>query len=375
MKHFFIFILFLGVACQPTKKKEIEQKEKAIASLQQQMEAIQKKKIAVLLAYAVKNYAFNGNVLVASAGKVLYQKSHGVANLQTKNALTPETVFPIASLTQGFTATAILQLAERNKLRFDDTLGKYYPTTAYGKVQIQHLLRQTSGIPDYLTYFFTPKNQPVTHAYKQNIVEWACGLTAKPRFLPQKAQAYSSTNYILLADIVERVSGMSLAQYLKENVWQPLDMRNTFIKEPKQALPAARATGYYADLVRLADESYVDYVYGDAGLYSTTEDLWKWTQALYTETILSSKAIEQFFIPTVLSDKRVKPYCIAWNVEDEGKAFSQNGTWLGFKACLWHIPAQKQAIIILNNTENPHLQKIMTGIYKILQNEPYQLPQ
>jgi len=375
MKYVYVFMgvlcFFGALACTTKPKDKIAQNNKTIDSLKLQLLEVKKKKLSLFCTYAQNNYQFNGNVLIAEKGTVLLKKSYGIANLQQKTPLASETIFPIAALTQGFTAAAILQLAERNKLRFDDTLGKYYPNFPYPKVQIQHLLRQTSGIPDYLAYFFTAKGQPLTHAYKQNIIDWVLQEAPRLRFPTQKAQAYSSTNYILLADIVERVSGVSFGQYLQENIWSPLEMKHTYLKEAKKKYALPKATGYYADLVRLADESYVDYVYGDVGIYSTTEDLYKWEQSFYVENMLSSIAIKQFSLPTVLENKKAKPYSIAGYLEKEGAIWVQRGTWLGFSAYLCRSPDTQQTVIILSNIENPHLPTITEAIYAILQNMPY----
>ncbi len=373
---FLLCLCMVGnLACKLPKKDEIGQRQQAIDSLQQKIIVIKKQKITLLLRYAQSKYNFNGNVLVGEAGNIWLEKSYGIADLQQKKPLTLKTTFPIASLTQGFTATAILQLAERNKLRFNDDLTKYYPNFPYKNIQIQHLLRQTSGIPDYLTYFFTPKNQPLTHAYKQNIMDWVLQEAPPLRFPTHKAQAISSTNYVLLADIIERVSGVSFGQYLEENIFNPLGMKQTYLKTHNKAPTFPRATGYYDDLVRLADESYVDYVYGDSGIQSTVSDLYKWEQALYKQEILSKKAVEQFSVPTVLGDEKIKPYSIAWTRQKAGKVLVQQGQWLGFSASIWRIPENKQTIIILNNTQNKYVGKIAEAIYAILQNEPYKLPE
>jgi CubicO group peptidase (beta-lactamase class C family) len=362
----------LCFACGRQVKDKIVEKEKTIDSLKQKMEQVQARKLELLLEYAHKKQKFNGSVLIASKGEVLIQKSYGIANFQTNVPITSKTIFPIASLTRGFTATAILQLAERSKLRLDDTLGKYYPNFPYKKMRIIDLLWQVSGLPDYLTHFYTPTNQPLTHAYNPNIINWILQEKPKLRFPPQKAFALSSTNYIFLADIIEKVAEMPFAQYLEENIWKPLEMKHTYLKMPKQNINLPKATGYYADL-KLADESYVDFVYGDAGIHSTIEDLWKWAKALQTDLILSQTAIEQFNRAGSLENQKRVSYSLGWHLEKGGKAQVLRGNWLGFGAHLWRMPEQNQCFIIFNNNQNAYLPTLADNIYAILQNENVKL--
>lgn len=368
-------LLCLCLACQNRPKDKIVQKEKAIDSLKQKIGEVQLQKIKLLLNHVHTQYGFNGNALIASKGNILFQNSYGMANFEQQKKLTLPTAFPIASLTRGFTATAVLQLAERGKLRIDDTLGKFYPNFPYKKMRIIDLLQQVSGLPDYLTYFYSPTNQPVTHAYKQNILDWLLQTAPKLRFPPRKAFALSSTNYIVLADIVEKVSGVPLKQYWEENIFNPLGMKNTHLREPKKTHTFLRATGYSPDRKLLADESYVDYVYGDAGLHSTVEDLFKWEQALHSNLILIPKAVEQFQNPTILENKKVVHYSMGWHLEKAGKAQVLRGTWLGFGAQLWRVPENQQTIILLSNAQNEYLPAIAEALYAILQNEPFTLPE
>lgn len=366
-------VAFGGLACQNRLKQNIKQKEQAIDSLKQKIDLVQTQKVKLVWEHAKAKYAFQGCILVASKGKVLLKEAHGFANLYPQTRLQTQTLFPIASLTQGFMATAVLQLAERGKLSVLDKVTKYYPNFPYPEATVVDLLWQTSGIPDYLTTFYTPQNQPLTHAYKQNVIAWLLENTPKPRFPVQEAQAMSSTNYVLLADIVEKVSDVSLSQYLEENIWKPLDMRHTYLKEPKKNYPAPRATGYSLDLKELADESYVDFVYGDCGLQSNLDDLYKWEQSLYKEQVLSKIAIEQFGKLPLLKSKRTAKYSMGWFVEQE--ALVQRGNWLGFKAYLAHNPTQNYTVIILNNNQNPKTHTLGDAMQAVLKGENYKLPE
>ncbi len=363
----FIFAL----ACQNRLKDKIAQKDKAIDSLNQKLESVQAQKIKIVWEHAKAKHAFQGTILVASKGTILLKEAHGLANIQKNIRLSPESIFPIASLTQGFTAVAVLQLAERSKLRMNDKLTVYYPNFPYPEVEIIDLLRQTSGIPDYLTSFYTPKNQPLTHAYKQNVIDWLLQTAPKARFPAREAQAMSSTNYVFLADIVEKVSGVSIGQYWTENIWKPLEMTRTYLKEPKKSLPFLPATGYSKDFKELADESYVDFVYGDAGIHSTVEDLYKWEQALYSERILSQVAIKQFENTGLLKLKRPTRYTMAWFVENATQV--QRGQWLGFKSYLARNPALNYTVIILNNNQNPYTHTLGEALQTVLRGENYKL--
>jgi len=182
------------------------------------------------------------SVLVAQDGKVLYRKAFGLANLEERTPITTATNFRLASVTKQFTATAVLLLAERGKLSLDDPLTRFFPgfaRAAHG-VQVRHLLGHTSGLLDYEELIPPGTTVPLKDKDVLDLV----GKEDRLYFAPGSQFRYSNTGYALLALIVEKVSGRSFAQFLEENIFDPLGMAGTVAYEEGISKVARRAYGY-----------------------------------------------------------------------------------------------------------------------------------
>ena len=186
-------------------------------------------KIDSLLKFYHEQGIFNGTVLVAEAGKVIYQKGFGYANMDTKERLTPKSVFRLASVSKQFTAMCIMKLKEQGKLNYDDDLQKYLPELKYYEgVTIRHLLWHTSGIQDYMD--FMPKYFPSDEYLNDDVIKIMAKHHPKREFEPGERFEYSNTGYVLLASIVERVSGVSFVEFIKQNIFDRIGMSSTTIR-------------------------------------------------------------------------------------------------------------------------------------------------
>ncbi|MCI0490680.1 MAG: beta-lactamase family protein [Blastocatellia bacterium] len=240
--------------------------------------------------------AFSGAILIAKGGRVLLSKGYGMANYELGVPNTPQTRFHIASISKPFTAAAIMILQERGLLKVDDLLTKYIPDYPGGdKITLHHMLTHTSGIqnvngfPDY-----NEKSKfPQTTA---TIVEM---FKNKPLlFEPGEKYSYSNSNYNLLAYIIEKVSGLGYGEFLKQNIFDPLDMRDTAHDGYAGKIIENRASGYApVGTLGLENAPYLDWTIktGNGSLYSTVEDLYKWDRALYTEKVLKKSTLEKVF--------------------------------------------------------------------------------
>lgn len=172
---------------------------------------------------------FNGNILIAEKGQIIYTRSYGIANETTKEKLTPKSIFELASCSKQFTAMGIVILKEKGKLNLDDKISKYIPELSnYTEISIKNLLHHTGGLPDYMPIMDTiwDKSKIATN---NDIIDIFSKYKPKVLFEPNSKHEYSNTGYVILAIIIERVSGLTYAEFLNEYIFKPLKMKNSFV--------------------------------------------------------------------------------------------------------------------------------------------------
>ncbi len=176
---------------------------------------------------------FNGNVLIAQKGVVLYEKSFGYAHLKEKDSLRVDHAFQLASLSKPFTAVAVLKLYEANKLDLQDSIQHFFPDFPYHNVTIQELLSHRSGLPNYTYAFMDSVRHGQKYPPNTTVMHWFAAVKPTPtRYgYPGRSFSYSNTNYLVLAAIVEKVSGVSFEQYLRKHIFVPLGMKHTFFRD------------------------------------------------------------------------------------------------------------------------------------------------
>jgi CubicO group peptidase (beta-lactamase class C family) len=313
---------------------------------------------------------FNGAILIASKGQVLLRKSYGMANYELDAPNTPQTKFHIASISKTFTAAAILVLEERGLLSVHDPLSKYIPDYPEGeKITIHHLLSHTSGIPN-VNNFLDYNNKSKFPQTLTSVIEM---FKNKPlRTQPGARYEYSNSNYNLLAFIVEKVSGKSYGEFLKENIFDPLGMNATGHDGYAGRIIKNRASGYSpvgAD--GLENTPYLDWTIktGNGSLYSTVEDLYKWDRALYTEKILKKNSLNKMFKPH--ADDSVG---YGWFV---GKRLNRNvvtmsGRSPGFQGEIHRYVDDDVCVIVLSNNYSGAASFMINDLGAIVFAEPYE---
>lgn len=224
---------------------------------------------------------FIGNVLIANGDKVIFEKSYGLANMEWNVANTADGKFRIGSVTKQFTAACILLLEERGKLKTDDAVSKYVPSApaAWAKITIYNLLTHTSGIPNFTSFpdYQRFQTEPTT---PENLPGF---FRDKPlEFEPGSKWNYSNSGYEVLGCIIEKVTGQTYQQFLQENIFKPLDMKDSGYDSNSRVI-LHHAYGYTPGPQGITDAGYVDMTvpYAAGGLYSTTRDLLKWQNGLY----------------------------------------------------------------------------------------------
>jgi len=298
-------------------------------------------------------------VLAAKDGKILYQKGFGFANLEEPIPVTPETKFRIGSITKQFTAAAILKLQEDGLLSVNDPLAKFIPDYPRGdEVTIHHLLTHTSGIhshtsmPEfYKTIMEEANSEDLIEVFKRNEFDFA----------PGEKWLYNNSGYFLLGYIVEIVSGESFGDYLKNHLFEPLEMKNTGVHSWHLNLEN-EASGYsYKDgEFHKAMKWDMSRVGGAGALYSTVADLYRWNEAIFNGKILSESSLKAAFTPVELNDGSMAnamgaEYGYGWmSFEVRGlKQIGHSGGFDGFNAYLTRYPKQNFTVAVLTNCLPP----------------------
>ncbi len=311
-------------------------------------------KLADLVFVSDSGSAPGVSVLIAKNGEILYQKGFGYADIGNRVPVTPETKFRIGSITKQFIASAILKMQEEGKLSVDDKLTKYVPGFPRGdEVTIRHLLTHTSGIHSYT-------DRPAFLKYvTMSITPQALVDTIKSRpydFNPGDRYLYNNSGFFLLGFIIEKISGMSLADYLQENLFKPLGMNNTGVYTTNKLLDH-EAYGYDQENGRIVKALNWDMTWaGGAGaLYSTARDLYIWNEAVFNGKVLSPESMKAAFTPVVLNSGEKIDYGFGWMLSDyRGTKFISHGGGLhGFLSFIARQPEDKTTVVVLCNSTQP----------------------
>jgi CubicO group peptidase (beta-lactamase class C family) len=325
------------------------------------------------IAARVKRDHFSGSILIAREGKVLFSRGYGLANHELDVPNTPQTKYRLGSITKQFTAMAILILQQQGKLKVHDKIKKYLPDApkAWDEITIEHLLTHTSGIYNYTESLEFLKTLPV----RVTLTELIAKFKDKPlNFKPGEKFSYSNSGYIVLGQIIETASGQNYPSFLKLVIFDPLAMNETGYDNATSILKH-RASGYVRRLgIVLTNCDYVDMSIPHAAgaLYSTTLDLLKWDQALYTEKLVPRKSLDAMFTPHKGNDG----YGYGWMID---KSFGQTryehgGAIMGFVTIIERYPDDKLLVVALSNLENSPIGAIGTDLAAIALGQRYVVP-
>ena len=250
-------------------------------------------------------------VIVTRNGKPIFRGAFGLANMEKKTPLKPDDVLRIGSLTKQFTAVAILILADQGKLKVSDPITKYltdYPKTG-DAVTIEHLLTHTSGIPSYTD----SPDYGTNMAKAVSVNEMIARFKDQPlRFAPGSQWQYSNSGYFLLGAIIERVSGMSYAEFVAKNIFEPLGMKDSAYEDFERS-GKKRVEGY-ADRSRVAPPLHMSQPYAAGSLLSSVDDLAKWDAAITAGKLLKPETWKRAFTPYTLNDGSKTTYGYGWGM-------------------------------------------------------------
>jgi CubicO group peptidase (beta-lactamase class C family) len=311
----------------------------------------------VITAY-VANNQFMGSILVAQGDDIILNKGYGLANVEWNIPNSPTTKFRLASVTKQFTAASILLLEEQRKLKITDSVTKYFPNapTAWRKITIFHLLNHSSGIPDFTGFaeFNTFELLPTTPLKTiQTFQDKALD------FQPGEKVSYSSSGYIVLGALIEKVSGKSYEAFVQDNIFTPLKMNNSGYDSNAKII-SQRATGYIPNVDGMINAGYSDMSvpFSAGALYSTTEDLLKWETALFDKKLLSSASLKKMITPYK------ENYALGLFVSNnnENTIIQHSGGIEGFNTQLTYHTDKKITVVVLANINSYAINEIANSL-------------
>jgi len=326
---------------------------------------------------------FNGSVLVADAGKVIYKKGYGEANMEWDIPNEANTKHRLGSVTKQFTGMLILQLVAEGKIDLHLPITTYlpdYPKANGDKITTHHLLTHSSGIPNYTAFpgfFQDDSRDPYTPEEFVKVFE-----DKDLEFVPGEKFNYSNSGYFLLGVLIEKISGKTYEDLLHEKIFTPLGMHDSGYDNHGDILKN-RATGYEKSGDGYINSDYLDMSipYAAGSLYSTVEDLYLWDQGLYTEKLLPQKYLDMFFEPCIPAFGNGQ-YAYGWivgkepigNTKDSIDAISHGGGINGFNTIISRSITDQSLVVLLNNTGGAPLNQMTRAIRGIMNNASYDTP-
>jgi len=307
-------------------------------------------------------------VLVVRNGQPVFRRGYGITDLRSIRPIDAETNFRIASFSKQFTAACIMLLVRDGRLHYDDHLTDFFPEVpAYGKsITVRNLLNHTSGLPDYedllmQKYPNTPEEKipQILDAGVLKLLEQQ----TDAKFPAGSKWEYSNSGYVVLALIVEKVSGEPFGQFLHDRVFVPLKMTNTLAYEKGKNEVPHRAYGHTKlgqsekDGWRETDQSSTSATLGDGGIYTSIDDLAQWDRALREHTLLSEAEMQPALTPVkptggpATSPEGPVSYGFGWHLEPyrNHKRMSHDGETMGFRTTIQRFPDDNLTIIVLAN--------------------------
>lgn len=306
-------------------------------------------------------------LLVGKEGKIIYEDYVGLANLKTQEPITKNTAFRLASLTKQFTAMGIMILYKNKLISYEDRIKKFFPDfSEYGEnITVRQLLTHTSGIPDHEK----PLYKKIKTGYEPTIYD-ALRILKKGKKLLFKSNTrckYSDAGFVVLALILEKVTGQKYGKFLADNIFKPLNMQNTYVLDETKPNIKNRAIGYrkFRNKWQQYDYDPLNYIVGDEGVYSTVQDLYKWEGAWFTNALVSNQMLEEALTPQRLTSSRQGKWGFSWFIKDQ--LLFQPGSWVGFNNIMLTDMKIKTTVIFLSNTtEFPRKKDKLSVAMKIL---------
>jgi len=313
---------------------------------------------------------FNGTVLYSEFGKVVYSDAFGFSDFRKGDSLSLHSAFQLASVSKMFTAMAIMLLKERGVLDYEDTITQFIPEFPYQGITIRMLLNHRSGLPRYMSLAdkYWDVNKPINN---EQVIDLFVKYKPYPYFKPDDGFHYCNTNYALLASIVERITGKAFDVFVKEEIFDPLEMNDSFIYNLRgdsvihyQIPVGVQGYKYAGRYARKFGDYYLNGVMGDKGVYSSVVDLYKFNCALDSGTLVGLVTLEKAFEPgSPKYYKRKDNYGFGWRIRDNTDSTAYHfGWWKGFRSFYIRDMKNQKTLIVLTNTSKGFPSSILWDI-------------
>ncbi len=353
-------ILFLTVGCSQKKgesKDSTEQEKKQVYTIPSPSKISKEERQRIKLQSEIfydsllDGSGFNGGIIVAKGGNIVFEKYKGFVNIDGKDSINASTALHIASVSKTFTAMAVLKLQELGKLNIEDTITRFFPEFNYPGVTVKSLLNHRSGLPNYLYFMEDVGWNKDSIIQNKDVLKWLIARKGLIKNIgsPNTRFTYCNTNFALLALIIEKVSGLSYAEFMKENIFIPLGMTNTFVHFKGDNKIRSKSFDWKG---REIPDNFLDDVYGDKNIYSTPRDLLIWDRALSDTIFLKAKSLELAYTPYSNERPGIKNYGLGWRMnvyEDGKKIIFHNGWWHGNNAAFIRVLKDDATIILISN--------------------------
>jgi CubicO group peptidase (beta-lactamase class C family) len=333
-------------------------------------------------------FNFNGNVLIAKKGKIIYKKSFGYADFDSKEMLNDSSIFNLASVNKQFTAIGILILMENGRLKLTDSLRYFFHELPYNGITIHQLLTHTSGLPDYLRKLI-PRRDFTKVIFNNDIIAFLAKEKPTVYFAPGKKFGYSNTGYVLLGSIIEKVSGIPYGEFLSEKIFKPFGMSHTHVYKligspEKKIFNYAYGFEFSESLNKyILPESLPEYKWicnvdgtiGNKGVSTTTVDLFKWDRALRENRLVSNEMTRKMDTPYALMDtinNIFYGYGVMVGNDDLGTFVMHGGGAPGIRNHFINYTDQDWTIIVLSNNNSSSrdiansLSRIVNGLKLVM---------
>ncbi len=301
-----------------------------------------------------KYNSFNGAVLFAEKGNIVYKNAFGFGDIRKKkNPLTTQTPFQIASVTKPITSTAILMLYEQGVLHLKDTIQKFIPDFPYKKITIENLLTQKSGLPEYL--YFSDNYWPDRKTTMTNDDVLCMMQTHKPDryYIPNYRYNYVNSNFAVLASIIEITSGLSYQDFMTTYIFEPSGMHHSFVHKKDETELADTLPHGHDDRRRRIPDSYFNGVVGDKGIFTSVEDLFLFDQSLYNQNLLCDTTQQLAYKAMHKRMWKTDNYGLGWRINERpngNKVIYHSGWWKGYRSYFIRMPYAEKTVIVLTNS-------------------------
>jgi len=355
------------VSEMPVAKECIENPALLLEHFPEKDTKVVRNKLDSLLKRIHKRHDFHGAILVAKNEKIVFNSQIGFADFKKETPLNKRSMFQLASVSKQFTAAAIMLLNERNQLKLTDTVNRYFPAFPYRNVTIKNLLNHTAGLPKYF-WVAEHKWQQEKAPTNTEMMELLASSNVQRFFKPGRSFDYSNTGYFVLASIVEKISRTSFSSFLKKNIFDPLEMKDSYVYSfENDSIKENQLDGYrlYRGWRHLKIRSTVnDAIVGDKNVYTTAEDLFKWTLGLNTGRVLTKESLDLMYSKGETIYGREIPYGFGFRIKT--KSIYHHGRWNGFSTGLTKYLEDDLVVIVLEHTSYNAIRSLNKKIKNIV---------